>query len=310
MVMLLGLGWVMVVLTASAASARVPPLQQLAPGVYAVVNRHSEAAPDNHGGVGNQGILIGDQGVILIDTGTSVRYANELLAMIRHLTSKPVVLVINTHQHPAFIFGNGALALKGVPILAHRAAADLIAQRCDKCLKNLNDLLGADEMHGTRVVAPTRIVDGPVSFKVGGRQIDIVYYGHSASPGSIGVIDRASGVLFAGGLVSIDRVPDTRDAHIDTWLSALRALKTRPIRIMVPGEGPVAPIGRVNDLAHYLTALQGAVEKTYQQGVSLGEAGERSQLPEFKHWPAYQLAHNRNVEHLYLELEQATFNKR
>lgn len=298
------------VLPARAAQPRVPPPQQLAPGVYAVVNQHAEATPENRGAVGNQGILIGDKGVILVDTGTSVRYATELLTTVRRLTPKPIVLVINTHQHPAFIFGNGALALQGVPILAHRATAELIEQRCDKCLKNLNDILGAHEMQGTQVVAPTRIIDGPASLKVAGRRLDIVYYGHSSSPGAIGVIDRASGVLFAGGLVSIDRVPDTRDARIETWLRALQALKVRPVRIMVPGEGPVAPAARVDELERYLAALQSTVEKTYQQGASLGEAGARSELPEFKNWPAYHSAHNRNVEHLYLQLEQAAFNKR
>jgi glyoxylase-like metal-dependent hydrolase (beta-lactamase superfamily II) len=296
--------------SARAVQPRVPLPQQLAQGVYAVVNQHAEPAPENQGAVGNQGILIGDKGVILVDTGTSVRYATELLAAVRRLTSKPIVLVINTHQHPAFIFGNGALALQAVPILAHRATAELIEQRCEKCLKNLSDILGNEEMRGTRVVAPTRIVEGPVSLKVAGRRLDIVYYGHSSSPGAIGVIDRASGVLFAGGLVSLDRVPDSRDARIGPWLRALQALKVRHVRTMVPGEGPVAQVARVDELEHYLTALQNTVEKTYQQGVSLGEAAERSQLPEFKSWPAYQSAHNRNVEHLYLQLEQAAFNKR
>ncbi|NMM04729.1 MBL fold metallo-hydrolase [Polaromonas sp.] len=298
------------VLPAMAAEERMPSPQQLAPGVYAVVNQHAEATAENRGAVGNQGILIGDKGVIVVDTGTSVRYAAELLAAVRRLTSKPIVLVINTHQHPAFIFGNGALALQGVPILAHRAAAELIEQRCDKCLKNLNDILGKDEMQGTQVVAPTRIIEGPASLKVAGRWLDIVYYGRSSSPGSIGVIDRASKVLFAGGLVSIDRVPDTRDAQIETWLRALQALKRQPLRVVVPGEGPVAPVARLEELERYLTALQSTVEKTYQQGVSLGEAGARSELPEFKNWLAYHSVHSRNVEHLYLQLEQAAFDKR
>jgi glyoxylase-like metal-dependent hydrolase (beta-lactamase superfamily II) len=308
--MLLVLGGAVVEPPARAAQARVPPPQKLAPGVYAVVNQPAEPAPENHGAVGNQGILIGDKGVILVDTGTSVRYAAELVATVRRLTSKPIVLVINTHQHPAFIFGNGALALQGVPILAHSATAALIEQRCEKCLTNLNDILGKDEMQGTQVVAPTRIIEGPASLRVAGRRLDIVYYGHSSSPGAIGVIDRASGVLFAGGLVSIGRVPDSRDARIGTWLRALQALKAGSVGLMVPGEGPVAPLARVVELERYLKALQSAVEKTYQQGVSLGDAGARSQLPEFRNWLAYHPAHNRNVEHLYLQLEQAAFNKR
>ena len=294
---------------AHAQQPRVPPLQQLAPNVYAAVNQNADAAPDNRGAVANQGILIGDTGVILVDTGTSVRYGSELMARIRQLTSKPVVLAINTHQNPAFVFGNGAPELQGVPILAHRDAAELIRQRCEKCLKNLNDILGTDEMQDTRVVAPTQLIDGPTSLEAGGRRLEIVYYGQSSSPGSIGVIDTASGVLFAGGLASIDRVPDAKDARIETWLYALDALKARNLRIMVPGEGPVSPVERVDELAAYLKALQSAVTAGYKQGVALSEAGQRSELPRFRGWPLYSTAHKKNVEQQYLLLERNGLNK-
>ncbi len=291
------------------AGQRVPAPQQVAPGVYAVIGQTAEPAPDNRGVVGNQGILIGDDGVILIDTGTSERYGRELIAAVKRLTAKPIVLAIDTHQHPAFIFGNGALASQGVPILAHRDVADLIEQRCDKCLKNLNVILGAEEMAGTRVTVPGRIITEATTMTVAGRVLDILYFGQTSSPGAIAVLDRASGVLFGGGMVTIGRIPDTKDARIDTWRDALAALKQRAPRLMVPGEGPVAPVARVDELAAYLGALQAAVAQTYAQGVSLGEAGARSELPAFSALPLYRPAHNKNVEQLYLLLERAALNR-
>ena len=60
-------------LCAAARAAAVPEPEQLAPGVYAVIAAPEEAAPVNHGVVGNIGILVGDSGVVLIDTGTSAR---------------------------------------------------------------------------------------------------------------------------------------------------------------------------------------------------------------------------------------------
>lgn len=296
--------WAAPMAPARVDQARVPAPQQLAPGVYALIGNNTEPAPENHGAVGNQGILIGDDGVILIDTGTSARYVSELIDTVRRLTPKPVVLAINTHQNPAFIFGNDVLAAQGVPILAHRDAAELIGQRCDTCLQNLIGTLGADEMQGTKVAVPTRIIGGATTITVAGRTVELVYFGHSSSAGSIGVLDRASGVLFAGGLVALGRVPDTRDAHIGTWLSALEALKKRAPRVMVPGEGPVAPVARADELARYLVALQSAVERTLKRGVSLNEAAASSALPQFAQWPLYRPAHNRNVEHLYLQLER------
>ena len=290
------------------AAYRVPAPQQLAPGVFAVVGASAEPNVQNHGAVGNQGILIGDDGVILIDTGTSQRYAEELIATVRRLTPKPIVLAIDTHQHPAFIFGNGALASQGVPILAHRDVAELIEQRCDKCLKNLNAILGSDEMAGTRVSVPGRTLDGATTMTVAGRRLDILYFGQTSSPGSIGVLDRTSGVLFAGGLVSLDRIPDTKDSRIESWLGALDKLKQLPVRVLVPGEGPPAPVARVDELAAYLKALRSSVQATYAQGVSLSDAGRQSDVPAFADVPLYRPAHRKNVEQLYLLMERATLN--
>ena len=292
-----------------AGGVRVPAPQQVAPGVYAVIGQTAEPAPENHGAVANQGILIGDDGVILIDTGTSERYAQALIATVRRLTDKPIVLAIDTHQHPAFIFGNGALASQGVPILAHRDVADLIEQRCDKCLKNLNAILGADEMAGTRVTVPSRIITDATSITIAGRVLDILYFGQTSSPGAIAVYDRSSGVLFGGGMVTIGRIPDTKDARIDAWRDALLRLKRRAPRLMVPGEGPVAPVARVDELDAYLGALQAVVTQTYLRGVSLGDAGARSELPAFSKMPLYRPAHNKNVEQLYLLQERATLNR-
>jgi glyoxylase-like metal-dependent hydrolase (beta-lactamase superfamily II) len=294
---------------AVSTGVRVPALQQVAPGVYAVIGHDAEAAPGNYGAVGNQGILIGTDGVILIDTGTSTRYAEELVAAVRRLTAKPIVLAIDTHQHPAFIFGNGALASQGVPILAHREVADLIEQRCDKCLKNLNVILGSVEMAGTRVRVPDRIITGTQTLTVAGRVLDILYAGQTSSPGSIAIFDRASGVLFGGGMVSIGRIPDTKDARINAWIAALQGLQQRPVTLLVPGEGPVSAPARIDELVAYLRALQSGVRATYDAGFSLGEAAAHSALPAFARVPLYQPAHNRNVEQLYLLLERATLNQ-
>ena len=295
-------------LTAGGAHQRVAVPQQVAPGVFAIIGQTADPTTENHGAVGNQGILIGADGVILIDTGTSQRYATELIDAVRQLTPKPIVLAIDTHQHPAFIFGNGALASQGVPILAHREVAELIEQRCEKCLKNLNNILGADEMAGTRVTVPTRIIEGATSMMVAGRKLDIVYFGQTSSPGSIAVLDRTSGVLFAGGLVSIDRIPDTKDARIEPWLAALATLKQSGAGLMVPGEGPVSPLARIDGLANYLQALRQTVKRVYAQGISLGAAATHAALPAFAAVPLYSPAHNKNVEQLYLRLERASLN--
>jgi glyoxylase-like metal-dependent hydrolase (beta-lactamase superfamily II) len=292
----------------TAFASGVPKPEQLAPDVYAVIGATENAAPANRGVVGNAGILVGATGVILVDTGTSARQARQLLADVHEITAKPVVLAINTHQNPAFVFGNGTLRALGVPILAHRDTDALIAQRCMRCLKLLRETLGEPEMEGTDVVRPTQTIEHSTSMTAGGRTIDILYYGPTSSPGSIAVYDRASGVLFGGGMVSIDRIPDVKDADIGQWRAALRSLQATGAVRIVPGEGPVSMPSRLRELGHYLELLPQAVQKAFDRRTSLGEAAAAAPVPAYRGWALYDSLHRKNVEQLYIRLEKAVLD--
>jgi glyoxylase-like metal-dependent hydrolase (beta-lactamase superfamily II) len=290
---------------AGAHARSLPGLTEVAPNAYAVIGKTEEPTPSNHGVVGNYGVIVAEDGVILVDTGTSKWYAQQLLEDIRTRFGKPVILAINTHQGPAFVFGNGTLAARSVPILAHKETDALIAQRCSRCLKLLHKALGPEEMEGTEVVRPTMTVGGSTTIAAGGRVLDILYYGQTSAPGSIAVYDRASGVLFGGGMISIDRIPDIKDADISQWRQALKRLQAiEPVKV-VPGEGPVVEPARIDELDRYLSSLADTVRDVYQQGASLTEAAPLAQLSAFQSWGLYDTLHRKNVEQMYLRLERA-----
>ena len=52
-----------------------------------------------------------DHHVIVIDSGPSRRYVEQLRAAIRRVTPLPPVLLLNTHHHPDHFLGNQALAI-------------------------------------------------------------------------------------------------------------------------------------------------------------------------------------------------------
>lgn len=275
----------------------------VAPGVYAFIGALAEAAPENRGFVANQGFIVGDSGVIVIDTGTHHAHAEAMLIAIRRVTDRPVALVINTHAAPERVLGNGAFAARGAPILAHRDAVRYMEANCLTCIRRLADALGGETMAGTRVALPTRAVDGSVTLEVAGRRLSLLHFGWTLT-GDLAVLDRASGVLFTGDLVCLDRVPEARDTRLDAWLAALKALRDLPARVLVPGRGPVSDPRRVADMQAYLEGLQQAVRARYEEGDSLSEATARAAVPAFRGWALYPLLHAANVHHLYLELEK------
>lgn len=272
----------------------------VAPGVYAFVGEGGAPSAENRGRVANAGFVIGTTGVVVIDTGTSLRFGREMAAAIRRVTDLPVKLVIITNANQEFVFGTGAF--KGARIAAHRETIHLIKARCQHCLDTLRPLLG-NELQGTRLVVPDRKVDSSARLRAGGVRLELLHFGWASTPGDLVVFLPETGVAFGGGMVSASHVPRIRDCDFEGWQRALARLKALPIRALVPGFGPVSDIAAIDATAGYLAALDAQVRALYAQTSSLIDALERADLDTFSHWAGYDVHHRANVQHRYLQLE-------
>ncbi|MGB8855486.1 MAG: MBL fold metallo-hydrolase [Burkholderiales bacterium] len=305
----LSLSFLLWLIFAPLAWADFPAPRKVAPNVYAFIGATEEASAQNRGAVANQGFIVGDNGIIVIDTGSSDEYGEYMLRAIAKVSDKPVVLVITTFTGQDHVLGNGAFKRRNIAIVSHRDADKSMLEHCAACLANLKKNIGEDIMQGTRVNRPTLILDRSIQVKISGRELDILYFGHSQAPGALLVYDRASGVLFSGDLFSFDRLPETREAKIDGWLSAIESAGKLPLKQIVPGHGPVSKPARMAEVSAYLRALKAQTEKFYRDGVSLGEATKLANLPAYSKWALYDVLHRRNVFNLYLEIESHEFSK-
>ena len=90
-----------------------PQLQEVDDGVFAYIQ------PDGTWWINNTGFLVGQRGVISIDTCATVRRTRAYLDAIRTVTPQPVRTVVNTHHHGDHTFGNFMFA--GATIVGHEA---------------------------------------------------------------------------------------------------------------------------------------------------------------------------------------------
>ncbi len=300
--------FVLICVTAPAIAADVVATR-VADGVYAFIGERGDIAPDNHGRIGNGGFIVGDDGIVVIDTGVSDREGRARLAAIRGVSTKPIALVVLTHAVQEFLFGNTAFVEAGAELLCHAKSADLMRQRCEHCLENLRLILGEDEMAGTRLIIPTRVVDGDTDLVAGGRRISLLHPGWASTPGDLLVLDRATGVLFTGGLVVNGRIPELRDGRFDDWVAALDRLAEIPATTLVPGYGPPLPPADAVRTRDYLLALDGRVRGLYESNRSLMETIEQATLPQYATWSGYETVHRKNTLGRYLELELEELGK-
>lgn len=278
--------------------------REVAPNVYAVIGRNEDFTPANGGNIVNTGFIVAPGGVIVIDSGPSLRYGQQLLQAIAAISAQPVALVINTHHHPDHFLGNQAFA--GVPIAALPGTAQGIASDGNAFAENLFRLTG-DWMKGTEVVVPTRVLTaGPTD--LAGRRLRLVaLHGHTGA--DLAVYDETSGVLFAGDLVFNGRAPTTPHAELPHWLAALdqlAAITREPgFRALVPGHGAVAPdAAPIRQTRAWLDWLEASLRNAADAGLDMNEALARPLPPAFAELPVAAGEYRRSVGHLFPAIER------
>jgi quinoprotein relay system zinc metallohydrolase 1 len=281
----------------------------LAAGVYVVEGDNDDFTPANGCNIINTGFIVTGEGVLVINTGPSRRYGEQLRALIKRTTSEPVVQVLHLNLHPDYFLGNQAFA--DVPRQATAKTKAGMAREAAAYETNMYRLCG-DWMRDTEALLPDQSIDAPVHagfWRVGKREFSLFEFnGHTAS--DLVLVDRASGVAFVGGLVFAQRVPTTPHAQVVPWLKSLDALQAMQLKVVVPSHGPVHEgASGIEGTRKYLQWLDQSFTTWAAQGWDMNEV-LRGPVPEpFRNWAAFGTEYLRNVANLYPRYERAALPK-
>lgn len=273
--------------------------RELGPGVYVVEGDNDDFSVPNGCNIINTGFITTGAGVLVINTGPSKRYGDQLLQLIARTTREPVVQVLHLNHHPDYFLGNQAFA--DVPRVASAATTEGMKRDAAGYETNLYRLCG-DWMLGTESVLPNKVLDtaaGQGVLRVGNRELQwLALGGHTAS--DLVLTDRSTGIVFAGGLIFHERIPTTPHANVPEWLASLQALERLPARQWVPSHGPVhSGVVGIEGTRRFLQWLDKNFGAWAEQGLEMNEVLRAPVPEEFRRWAAFKTEYVRNVAHLY-----------
>ncbi|SDO71840.1 quinoprotein relay system zinc metallohydrolase 1 [Pseudomonas extremorientalis] len=256
---------------------------------------------DNGGNIVNVGFIVTEPGVVVIDTGPSRRYGEALRQAIARVTDKPVIQVLLTHHHPDHGLGNQAF--RDVPIGAVAGTKNLLHEQGDSMAENLYRMVG-DWMRGTEVVLPSEALPAGVK-TFGSHDLQLLHLrGHTGA--DLAILDRRTGVLFAGDLVFYQRALTTpHSPGLAIWLADIATLQGLPWTLIVPGHGPIATDAKpFEQMRDYLTWLDQLLRDGAAHGSDMPEL-IRSPIPErFAGINLSRYELTRSVTHLYPHYER------
>jgi glyoxylase-like metal-dependent hydrolase (beta-lactamase superfamily II) len=296
----------LLLLLGSAARAEPVPLQveNVAPGIWALVGEKAQRSPDNLGNNATFGVIDTADGLVLIDPGGTQRGAAQIADTIRHFSTKPVVLVINTGGQDHRWLGNAYWKARGARILASAAAvADQRARRREQ-INALYNLVGEANMAGTEPVYADQTFDRALDLQVGGVRLELRHFGAAHTPGDSVVLLPASGVLFSGDTIYLERMLGVGPmSRIDSWIAAFEQIAALPVQTLVPGHGSPADLAAAErDTGAYLRALRARVAAFIEQGGTLDAISEVDQS-EFMYLEQAEALAGRNAHEVFRQLE-------
>ena len=150
----------------------------------------------------NTGVIVGDDGVMVIDAQATPLMAREVIRRIRGVTSKPIKYVVLTHYHAVRVLG--ASAYKAEHIIASDATLGLIRERGEADMKSEIGRFprlfrGAGTIPG--LTWPTLTFRGELTLRMGKLEVQISHPGPGHTGGDTIVWVPSQRVLFSGYMV-------------------------------------------------------------------------------------------------------------
>ena len=258
----------------------------------------------------NSGIIVGDDGVMVIDAQPTPAMANELIARVSKVTDKPIKYVLLTHYHAVRTLG--ASAYKGAEILASDTTRGLIAERGKQDMESeigrFPRLFRAVETI-PGLTWPTVTFADQISVWLGRREVRIMHIGRGHTAGDAVAVVPDAGVVFSGDLVEYKSACYGGDAHFTDWPATLDNLAEMQAVALVPGRGaalttPEMVAEGIALTSDFITTFYGSVSESVAKGRSLKDAFDFVRLamdPTFRTFGLYEHCLPFNVVRAYDE---------
>jgi cyclase len=284
--------------------------EKLDKGVYAYYSNEAKAKESKGIPVATSGgFVVGDKGVLMIDTMLNKRLNKQAQALISKATEKPIIYAVNTSFHGDHSYGNMYLP-KETLIIQHEVTKQYIGTHFEGdtqfMIQNFGEGRGIEEIKP--VVADVLIPNGgKLTFNLGGISVEIMDFGFAQTGGDLFIWEPESKVMWTGNPIITVKpsLPWLLDGHlVETLTSLQKVYDFLPENArVVPGHGSVMSKKDLKWHIDYLATVKKEVEAAIAEGLTLEQTVERVKMPMFEGYALHGWVHpGLNVPAAYKDL--------
>jgi cyclase len=253
------------------ADIEPPYLVELRPNVFGYIQ------PDGTWFINNAGFIVGQGGVILIDTCSTEKRTGQLLDAVRSVTDAPIRTVVNTHHHGDHTHGNYLTA--PAAIVAHRNCRSLLNATG---IMQYEDAFEQPEWGSLKLSMPTITFESRLDLWADDTLVELHAFGRTAhTTNDVVAWLPEHKVLYTGDLVFNGGTPFLVMGSVPGSIAAIDWLRAFGADVIMPGHGPVCTPVDLDIIERYLLMVQQTAIAARTTGASPLEAARGIELGEF-----------------------------
>lgn len=285
--------------------------QKVSERVYVIHGPTEMPTPENAGFMNNPGFIVGSEGVVVIDPGSSGQAGRSVVQRIKQITDKPITHVFTTHIHGDHWLGNQGIkeAFPEATFYAHPKMIEMAnageAESWVKLMLTLTD----NKTAGTEAVVPDQALAHIDELKVGDITIRAHFTGHAHTLTDVMFEVVEDKVLFTGDNITYQRIPRMTDGNFAGNIAAANYALAMPIEVVVPGHGPTGGKEVLTAYRDYLSTIYESTKVMMDDGLEAFEMKEAivEKLAAYKAWPGMMDEVGKHISLAVSELEIADF---
>jgi glyoxylase-like metal-dependent hydrolase (beta-lactamase superfamily II) len=239
------------------------------------VSEHVHVISDrNVGLVPNVGIIVGQTGTLVVDTGLGPRNGETVLHATRALSTTPDLFVVATHFHPEHALGESAFPAAAKIIRARTQQQDIdeFGLELAKTFAS-RSLATAELLKDAHFRAADIVFDREYRLDLGGVTVRLLALGPTHTRGDTIVWIEGDRVLFAGDVVMNHAFVAFASPYssVKAWLADFDRLSALGARVLVPSHGRVGDATLIDAQRTMMKAIQARAIGLKRAGKSADE---------------------------------------
>ena len=294
-----GVALALVSLLVCAAAVRATPrVEQLAPNLYAYVSDNDHSA--------NSTFLVGQHGILVVDTGLNVEEGQKLLNEIRKISPLPVQFIVNTHYHPDHQGGNGIVGPDAIVISSPFTR--------ERTLQLMSQAASSQANAGANANAPkpafraaTETFTQKLTVYIDDNPVEITAPGPGHTMGDVYVFFPKQSTVSAGDLFMNSACPAMDQGSAENWVRTLDTIAALPADHFVPGHFDVGTREAFTRFRDYMADLTKQVADLVHSGATVEQVRARidmAKYKDFRQFPQFHATFADNAESIYRQMTQ------